>query len=210
MTRTGTRLRANAWVWCLMALGPAAFCRADAAGLPEAAEAAMRRAASAESAGRTNEAVCAYERLLACDTSCESVVAPRLAQLYAGSGNAAQALAWAARAARRHPSPKAYLAGIYALLGQLAESELLLREAVRDERDPLRRTPLLWQLADIQERLGEGDAALATLAQARGAADDERLRTTSAQRLDAMRSRLAAARPAEPGARPQPSAEDKP
>jgi tetratricopeptide (TPR) repeat protein len=210
MTPKGTRLRRNGWVWCLLALVSARFVLAETAGQPETPEAVMRRAVSAEREGRTNEAVCAYERLLAYDTAYESVVTPRLISLYSGSGNAAQALAWAARAARRQPRPKAYLSGVYALLGQLTESELLLREAVLDEREPLQRAPLLWQLAEIQERQGKGEAALATLVQACAAATDERLRATAAQRLAALRSRLEAARPARPAASSQPMAEDTP
>jgi len=191
-----------------MALGASALAASGADGQAEAADATMRRAASAERAGRTNEAVSAYVSLLARDTACEAVVAPRLVSLYAGSGDSAQALAWAARAARGQPCPKAYLAGVYALIGQLAEAEFLLRDALRDERDPYRRTPLLWQLAEVQERQGRNEAARATLDLAHDASNDERLRQTTEQRLAALANRMDASRP--PCSKDQPTAEDKP
>ena len=192
MLRIGTRLNISGLAWCLLVLGSSPRCCAAEAGAGETAEALMLRAATAESGRRSAEAIAAYESLLRRDTSFEAVVAPRLVNLYAGGGQAAPALSWAVRVARRMPEPKPYLAGVHARLGQWKESELLLRQALRETRDPGKRQPLLWQLADVQEGQNDGEAALATLTGAREAAPDAELRKTSAQRLDALRRRLAA------------------
>lgn len=208
MTSIATRLMTSGLAGCLMALGTTVFSRAEEPRADETAAALMRRASAAENAQRTNEAAAAYERLLRLDTAFEAVVAPRLVTLYVGSGQEAPALAWAARAARRSPDPKAYLAGVHARLGQWKEAELLLRQAVREVRDPRKRVALLWQLADAQERQGESKAALATLTDARDATADEALQKTSAQRLDALHRRFAAAQTNQPHTRGTPPAED--
>ncbi len=210
MKLKGIRLFTCGLAGSLLALGTVVSGRAETPRAEETAEAMMRRATAAERAQRTAEAAAAYESLLRRDTAFETVVAPRLVTLYADSGQTAQALSWAVRVSRRQPDPKAYLAGVYARLGQWKESELLLRQAAQGERDPRKRAALQWQLADIQERLGDGPAALATLARSRDAAPDEEFQRTSVQRLDALRRRLAAA-PAKPTpTRVTPKAEDKP
>jgi len=209
MKLNGIRLFTCALAGSLLAVGTVAYGRADTPP-PETTEALMRRATAAERAHRTAEAASAYESLLRRDTAFETVVAPRLVTLYADSGQTAQALSWAVRVSRRQPDPKAYLAGVYARLGQWKESELLLRQAAQGEPDPRKRTALQWQLAEAQERQGDGAAALATLAGARDAAADDALQKTSVQRLDALRRRLAAAQAKPPPTRVTPKAEDKP
>ena len=159
----------------------------------ESIEDLMRRGVSAENSHRTADAAAAYEKLLQRDNSYEATVAPRLVNLYVAMDQAAPALSWAARVARRHPEPKAYLAGVYSRLNQQKEAESILRQAVRDTRDPLKRVPLLWQLAQTQESQGEGQAAMATLEEARDSAQDEGMRQTSSMRIHALRQKLAAA-----------------
>jgi tetratricopeptide (TPR) repeat protein len=211
MTCSRTRLAAWNWGWCLTALAAGSLARAAPAGPSAAPEAVLSQAAAAEVAGRTNEAVEAYERLLASDSSYELIAAPRLVRLYAGAGDARQALSWAARIAPRQPQPKAYLSGVYGLLGQLPEAELLLREAARDERDERQRAQLLWQLAEVQERRGDRANALGTLARARASTSDASLLATTDQRLRDLRGRDASTRqPATPNARPQQKAEETP
>ena len=210
MKRNGIRLFRGGLAGCLLALVTAVPGRAETPRAEETAEALMRRATAAERDRRTADATAAYESLLRRDTAFEAVVAPRLVALYADSGQTAQALSWAVRVSRRQPDPKAYLAGVYARLGQWKESELLLRQAVHDERDTRKRVTLQWQLADAQERQGNGDAALVTLASTRDAAPDEKLQQTSVQRLDALRRRLAAAQPKQPSAHGKTKAEDTP
>jgi tetratricopeptide (TPR) repeat protein len=210
MKLKGIRLFTCGLASSLLALGTVVSGRAETPRAEETAEAMMRRATAAERAQRTAEAAAAYESLLRRDTAFEAVVSPRLVTLYADSGQTAQALSWAVRVSRRQPDPKAYLAGVYARLGQWKESELLLRQAAQGERDPRKRAALQWQLADIQERLGDGPAALATLAGTRDAAPDEEFQRTSVQRLDALRRRLAAAPAKPPPSRCKTKAEDTP
>ena len=194
MILTGTELIALLLAGCLATLGTAASGQTAPSSSSETVETLIRRASSAEQACRTNEAIEAYERLLNRDTAYEAIVAPRLVNLYIGCGQALPALTWAARVSRRHPEQKAYLAAVYARLGQMKESELVLREALRDTRAPHRRVTLLWQLADVQESQGDSGDALATLTAAQNAAPDNRLRETSAQRRDALRRRDTAAK----------------
>ena len=194
MTLTGTEFIALLLAGCLAALGTAASGQTASSSPGETVETLIRRASSAEQACRTNEAIDAYERLLYRDTTYEAIVAPRLVNLYIGCGQALPALTWAARVSRSHPEQKAYLAAVYARLGQLKESELVLREALRDTRAPHRRVTLLWQLADVQESQGNSGAAFATLTAAQSASPDNRLRETSAQRRDALRRRDTAAK----------------
>lgn len=170
----------------------------------------MRRAADAEKACRTNEAVTAYALLLRNDPSFEPVVGPRLVSLFIGSGQASEALAWATRLARRHPDPAVYLAGVHGRLGQWKEAEFMLRKTLAGERDARRRARLMWELADSQESQGDTDTALATLTTARDSSPDEALRSTSAERLEALRTRTLTAETNQAKAPHQPKGRDNP
>jgi tetratricopeptide (TPR) repeat protein len=176
----------------------------------EPIEALMRRGAVAERAGRHGEALAVYEKLLQRDTTYEAVIAPRLVDLHTAEKHPAQALAWARRVARRHPDPQAYLAGVYARLGQWKEAELLLRQALVSAQAPSKRQPLLWQLADAQEGQGDAAAARITLSEACQTVQDEALRKTSTQRLAALQQRLAAAPTNRPPTRAEPETEARP
>ena len=202
MNQDRTRQAAGLAVWCMIALVMQTASRADGkADAAETPDALIRRAAAAEQAGLTNEAVTAYESLLRQDATFETVVGQRLVDLYIGKGQASEALARAARVARRPPAPHAFLAGVYSRLNMNKEAELLLKKAVAEERSPHTRVTLQWQLADIQARQGDTAAAMATLADARDKAPADALRQTSAQRLDALRGQAA---------RQKPKAEDAP
>ena len=169
-------------------------CAGAAGAAPAATNAAAydtlaRRAAAAERDGRLREAAAAYAAMLEHDDAFEPVVAPRLVSLHARMGETAPALAWAARVARRHPEPAAYLAGVYARLGLFPDAEAALRQALREGQDAARRLPLLWQLAETQEQAGEPGAARETLLLARQTAPDDTRRAATARRLDALAAR---------------------
>lgn len=168
------------------AAAPAA---ADAARTDPSGAAAARRAADAERDGRFREAAAAYAALLEQEAAFEPVVAPRLVSLHTRMGETAQALAWAARVARRHPEPAAYLAGVYARLGLFQDAKAALRQALREAPDAARRLPLLWQLAETQEQAGDPGAARETLHLARQTAPDESRRAATARRIDALAQR---------------------
>lgn len=148
-----------------------------------------RRAMDAERQGRPGDAIRAYEELLRHDPSFGNVAAHRLVELYTAARQAPQALAWARKVAPGRPDPQAYLAGVYAGLGQWKDAEMLLRQAVAAASGCEKLTPLLWQLADVQERQGETGAALATLAAACSDTRDESLRKTSLARLAQLQER---------------------
>lgn len=148
-----------------------------------------RRAAAAESAGRADDAIRAYEELLRHDPAFIHVAAPRLVELYTASRQAPQALAWARKLAHDRPDPQAYLAGVHAGLGQLKEAEMLLRQTIAATAESDKLPPLRWQLADVQERQGDTGAALATLAAACSDTRNDPLLQTSRKRLAQMRAR---------------------
>ncbi|MDD4101394.1 MAG: hypothetical protein PHU80_02020 [Kiritimatiellae bacterium] len=148
-----------------------------------------RRATEAERAGCTGDAISAYEELLRQDPSYNSVAAPRLVELYTASGQASHALAWARKAAPGRPDPQAYLACVYASLGQFKEAEMILRQAVTATSDCEKLLPLLWQMADVQEKQGDYSAALATLNAACTANRNESMHKTSLARLPQLQAR---------------------
>ncbi len=206
MTRLKTTFLGSGLAGCLLALGAGTW--ALASEQPPAgakADALLARAAGAERAGQTNDAVAAYTLLLQREPALEPTVGPRLVSLLIGSGQQADALVWAARVARRHPEPAAYLAGVYGRLGQWKEAELLLRATLARERDAGKRSRLLWQLADVQESLGDPEAARFSLTAARDGAPDELTRATAERRLEAARSRKASLATPSPGARTVPT-----
>jgi hypothetical protein len=150
-----------------------------------------REAAAHERAHRPREAAAAYEAILRRDDGARRVLTQRLVDLYAEAGDPAAALAWARKAMASRPDPEAYLAGVFAKLGQLKESELLLRETLRGDLASARRVPLLWQLAEVSERQGDGAAAVAALETARDAAAGTPQQAAAAARLEALRERTA-------------------
>ena len=191
MTRTGTRLKTRAFARCLTVLGTGLLCRAAEPCAQGAAAGSNRvaTATAAERAGRLAEAAADYEALLAADNAHAAVLAPRLVGLYTALNRPERALAWAHKVMAGRPDPEAYFAGVLAQLGQLKEAELLLRNTLRDASAPQRRVPLLWQLADVQERQGRREAALQTLLSAHDASQGTALQAAAAARLDACRTR---------------------
>jgi len=193
---------------CLAVLWACGSVSAEKQSAAESVRDLMRRGVSAENSHRTANAAEAYEKLLQRDTTFEATVAPRLVNLYLSMNQPAPALSWATRIARRHPAPKAYLAGVYARMGQHKEAELMLRQAIRNTPAAAQRVPLQWQLAEAQEHLGEEETAKATLEKACRATENNDLRKTSAQRLTALRKRLAARHAKQTAAPRTPAAEE--
>lgn len=147
---------------------------------------------AAERAGRMAEAAAAYEKLLASDDAHTAVLAPRLVRLYIQQNRPERALAWAHKVMTGRPDPEAYLAGVFAQLGQWKEAELLLCNTVRDVTDPQRRVSLHWQLADVYEHQGRREAALQALSAASEAAQGSSLKSAASARLETRRIRFAA------------------
>ena len=173
----------------LLLAGAGAVGSAPAATHAAAADTLARRAAAAERAGRLDDAVAAYTALLKQDTAAEPVVASRLVELHVRLDEPVPALAWAARVARRHPEPAAFLAGVYARLGLFTDAEMALRQALREAPDAARRLPLMWQLAETQEQAGDSGAARETLRLAQRTAGDARQREATERRLETLRAR---------------------
>ena len=124
------KLRAAGLAGCLCLPGAGTALWASAPGAETSASALKRLGADEERAGHPAAAADAYAALLRLDASSESLLTLRLVELNIAGGRPAEALAWARRAARRHPTPQAYLAGVYARIGQWKEAELLLRQAL--------------------------------------------------------------------------------
>ena len=173
----------------LLLAGAVAAVAAPAATHAAAPGTLARRAAAAERDGRLRDAVAAYTALLEQDAAAEPVVAARLAELHVRLDEPGPALAWAARVARRHPEPAAFLAGVYARLGLFTDAEMALRQALREAPDAARRLPLMWQLAETQEQAGDSGAARETLRLAQRTAGDARQREATERRLETLRAR---------------------
>lgn len=178
---------------CLTLLWACGSISAEKQSVTESLEDLMHRGVAAENSHQMADAAVAYEKLLQRDTTFEATVVPRLVNLYISMKQPAPALSWATRVARRHPEPKAYLAGVHSRLNQHKEAELLLLQAIRKTDDPMRHVPLLWQLAETQENQGESQRALTTLRNALDATKDADLRQTSNLRIKALQQRLAIA-----------------
>ena len=210
MILSAIKLARQTLMVCLTVLWACASVSAEKQPTTESVGDLMRRGVSAENSQRMADAAAAYEKLLQRDTTFEATVAPRLVNLYLSMNQPAPALSWATRVARRHPEPKAYLAGVHSRLNQHKEAELLLRQALRETREPMRRVPLLWQLAETQESQSDSQSAMTTLANAHDATKHAGLRQTSTLRIKALRQRLATARAQQANAGNQHQVEDQP
>ena len=91
------------------------------------------------------------------------VLAQRLVHIYAKEGQAEKALKWAHVVMERNPDPKAYLAGVYTLLGNLDEARKILEQQLAEQKEPRQKLTLSWQLADVYEKVGDIPAAEKTL-----------------------------------------------
>ena len=113
--------------------------------------------------GRKLEAAQAFEQVVRQEPVARLQLAPMLARLYAELGSSDKALGWARIAMERSPDPRAYLAGAHASLGQFKQAQAILGEELAKSNPPPRTVALSWQLADVQLKQGETNAALVTL-----------------------------------------------
>lgn len=178
--------RRGGWV-VLMALGLGYVLSAEqAVGDGSETEALRARAERLAASGAWSSAIAAYEDLARQDASQRRVLAPLIVRLALKAGAAGKALPWAKEVAQEHPRPQAYLAGVYAELGQLDEAARLLDEALVSAVSPRERVELLWQTAEVKAKQGRRDDAEAALRQAlqeaKGTADEP----AAARRLDAL------------------------
>ena len=130
------------------------------------AEQWKREAEARLRAGEKRQAADAYENAVRLEPAARVQLAPVLARLYAETKTADKALGWAKIAMERSPDPQAYLAGVYQSLGQAAQAQSILVRELGKTNAPPRVLSLNWQLADLQLRQGETNAALATLQKA--------------------------------------------
>ena len=116
-----------------------------------------------EQSGDLLEAAAVYERLIEQDSTKRIVLAQRLVRIYAKEGQAKKALSWAHVVMERNPEPQAYLAGVYALLGNLGDAQNILEHQLAERKEPLQKLTLSWQLADVYEKQNNIHAAEKTL-----------------------------------------------
>lgn len=150
-----------------------------------------RAAAQLDQAGADAEAAATYEELVRREPQQDAVVAPRLVTLYTALGRRDDALRWAHRQAPRTPDATAYLAGVYASLGEYEEALRLLAPPWEVAQDLQLTLARYWQVADIQMAAGRRKESLATLATAAQLA-------TGTPHEAAATKRLAAADPLPP------------
>lgn len=123
--------------------------------------------------GHKKEAAEVYERLVVKEPSSRGVIAPHLVKLYIETRQPKQALAWAREYMEDTPDPQAYLAGVYSQIGGYNEAmSILNKEIASAEKQGARALALRWQLADLQKKTGEIEAARKTLAEAVALAGD--------------------------------------
>jgi len=132
---------------------------------PKTPERLKAMAAQFEQDGSKADAAEVYEELIRMEPSSRGVLAPRLVQIYIELRKPNEALTWAREVKDATPDPAAYLAGVYTQLGGYNEAESILAAEIGGAEDPsLRKTTLLWQLAELyakQNREKERDDALA-------------------------------------------------
>lgn len=114
-----------------------------------------QRALALEKAGDRLQAAGIYEQLAAKDASSRTVLANRLAKLYAQEGCSDKALHWASVAAITNPDPQAYMAGIHSMLGDDQNAIRILTKELTGKNDPSRILSLSSQLAAVYERTGD-------------------------------------------------------
>ena len=124
----------------------------------EDVKALRRRAAGLEKTGNYRKAAETYESIMTARPAYRRVLAPRVARLYARSGNVSKAVAWADEVMAHSPDPQAYLAGILALAGNTERATRILRKELRKAKGPRRRVALHWQLADVYRQQGDMSA----------------------------------------------------
>lgn len=117
------------------------------------------------------------------------IVARELVKLYAAAGESENALTWARVVMEENPDPQAYLAGVYAMLGQFKEARAILEPEIAVCTEPHRKTTLCWQMADVCENSGDPAGAETALNAAAQASKGLPESSTAERRLTAFRER---------------------
>ena len=125
-----------------------------------------KRAAAFEQTGAPLQAAHVYEALIQRKPARSRILAPRLAKIYAESGQTNQALTWAEQVIPRQPDPIAYRAGIHTMLRDYKTATTLLNTELAGTNTLHRTIQLHWQLADTQQKSGNTRSALTTLKKA--------------------------------------------
>jgi len=181
------------WVRAAMCAVVAA-CAARAAAAPTAepgVEDMIRDAMVLERQGDRAGVAELYERIIERDDTKQPVLSRRLVRLYAELGNATQAMEWAEAVVQHHPDPRAYMAGVHAMLGHYDAARSILVEEIMHAKIPRRRLTLRWQLAELYVQFGRPGAAERALEAAVNAAEDEADRAAARRRLETFRRKRA-------------------
>jgi predicted Zn-dependent protease len=133
--------------------------------------------------------VAALETKAAGNPAKRAVVAGELVKLYAKAGESENALTWARVVMEKNPDPQAYLAGVYAMLGQFKEARAILEPEIATATNAHRKVTLCWQMADVCEASGDIAGAEKALNEAVKASSGLPEAYTSEQRLRALRER---------------------
>lgn len=150
---------------------------------PHTAPAPQALAAGYERAGRKEDAAAIYEQLAATNAVARKVLAPRLVQIYAETGQTNAALKWARDVMRDNPDPQPYLAGVHSRLGQQKQAQAILEREIGANTNAARAVTLRWQLADVCDKAGEKAKAKKSLEEAANAAKGTPMEATAQRRL---------------------------
>jgi tetratricopeptide (TPR) repeat protein len=115
-----------------------------------------------------------------------AVVAGELVKLYAKAGESENALTWARVVMEKNPDPQAYLAGVYAMLGQFADARTILEPEIAAATNAQREVTLCWQAADVCEADGDIAEARKFLRQAADLSVGGPYETTARKRLESF------------------------
>lgn len=116
---------------------------------------AQRLKAVAESYARArqfDEAAATYEKLAEVEPGARGVIGPLLVQLYIQEHKPAPALRWAEQVMTNTPDPRAYLAGVYAQMGNVKEARAILEFEQSRTNSPYRSDLLQRQLDALKKQ----------------------------------------------------------
>lgn len=187
----GLAVRSRLVCGCLAGVLAVGLC-APALAAGKDAAALMDEASRYEQAGDKLKAAEAYEALAQVDATRKTVIAWRLARLYAEAGVTNKALSWAREVMKSNPEPQAYLAGVHTLLKDYAGAETILRKELAGRSTnalPTQRLTLHWQLADMYDKKGDAAKADAELQNAVHAVKGTPDEPVAQRRLDAFREK---------------------
>ncbi|WP_136077597.1 tetratricopeptide repeat protein [Pontiella desulfatans] len=150
-----------------------------------------KKAMAFERGGEPLKAAQIYEQIALDDASSRKVLAIRLVKIYASEGQKDNALKWAKSVIEDHPDPQAYMAGVYAMLGECSKAINILEKEIAKTKDPDRTLTLYWQLANVHEQNNDPEKTEKALSAAVFAAKGTRLEATAQRQLDRFRNKKA-------------------